>query len=290
MTRPMDRRLPALALLALALTPTVDGAAAEEPVTAVWKERQLHFTYRGYDAVYPCGLLQHRIAIVLAAVGARPDLEVTVGACETPFASGATASADGAPWPQSLPGSVPGQPSAAPGDIGWPRAAYGSGSSRPMEPRQRAEVRIRLSMPTEVTPEVIAELETDKKRRELITRVTGDPRPMFDDPIPFTAYPQVVTLSRETLELEPADCELLQQMASDLFKELGIRVLRRAYTCDRGWRSRIPPTLEVETLVPVGFALGGGETSRPRGNARDPPGNEDGTSDLQFSQQPLPGL
>lgn len=267
-----------LVLLALALFGTSERAAAEEPVTAVWKARQLHFSYRGYEAVYPCSVLQQRIALVLGAVGARPDLEVIVNDCSGPFASATVPFGNGPSWP---PGSTePGSgdsPALAPGsDTGWTRtAASGPRYSRRSEPRQVAHVSIRLSMPVETTPEVIAELETDRKRRELITQVTGNPLPLFDDPIPFPAWRQVVPLSRETAGVDAADCELLEQMATSLFRELGVRVVRRGYTCDRSWASRVAPTLDVDALVPVGFTVGAREAPAPGGEENDPPASED---------------
>lgn len=267
-----------LVLLALAVPTTAGFAAAEEPVTAVWKARQLHFSYRGYEAVYPCSVLQQRIALVLNAVGARPDLEVIVNDCDGPFASATVPLGDGAYWPPGATEPAAGDPLALPAgrDLGWTRtAASGRNTYRRSEPRQVANATIRLSVPVETTPEVIAELETDRKRRELITRVTGNPLPLFDDPIPFPATRQVVTLSRETAGVDAADCELLEQMATRLFRELGIRVVRRGYTCDRSYASRVAPTLDVEALVPVGFEVGGKEEPAPGGKEADPRAPED---------------
>jgi hypothetical protein len=104
-------------------------------------------------------------------------------------------------------------------------------------------------MPTEVTPEVLAEMERDKKRRELVSRVTGDPSAKFDDPIVFTAQRQPVTLSRRTIGLEPQECELLEQMSTSVFRKLDVRVVRRSSSCGRNQISHIPPQLTVEALI-----------------------------------------
>lgn len=246
--------MPALASMALVLLPTYARAATQEPVTAVWKERQLRFSYRSFMAVHPCHVLQNRIARVLNALGARPDLQVTLANC-APFAPPPVVADDGAGLPQIPSGSSSG---------GWPTAPSRDNPSQPpnplesrlgtfkrSEPRQVVDVQVRLSMPAEITPEIIAELKTDRKRREMIARVSGDPLPLFDDPIAFAAQRRVVTLSHETTGLEPADCELLQQMASSVFKTLGVREVRRGYVCDRMSASRIRPTLDAEALVPV---------------------------------------
>jgi hypothetical protein len=111
-------------------------------------------------------------------------------------------------------------------------------------------VRIRAMMPVEATPEVLAEMEKDKSRRELVRRVTGSHDAM-SEPIVFPAERREVDLSRRTLKLEPEECELLEQMSKSIFKELGIRVVRRSTGCSRDQVSNIPPSLTVEALMPV---------------------------------------
>ena len=273
----MDGLTCALVAVTLALAATSGRAATDEPVAAVWKERQAFFSYRGMMTAYPCGVLQNRIAFILATVGARPDVEVTVVNCDFPTASTVAPAGDVASQTRSPRGPAGAYSMGAVdgADAGGSQTTSGSGSYRRAEPRQVADVRVRLSMPAEMTPELIAELETDRKRRELITRVTGDVRPLYDDPIPFMAQRQVVTLSRDTIDLEPADCELLEQMSSTLFRALDVRVVRRGYVCDRGRRSRIAPTLEVEALVAVGFAVSAPGDRAPAGGNTDPAPPED---------------
>lgn len=235
----MNGLLRSLALLALVFMVTWARAAEQEPVVAVWKERQLHFSFQRSPAVHSCGELQNRVANVLRAVGARPDLKVTVRNCDVPFVSRPAPGRDGAGWPSE--------------STGWPRDSFGSrsGYDGPTGPPQELDVLVQMSMPVEMTPEVIEELKADRKRRELIAEVTGDPLPLFDDPIAFTAKRRVVTLSRKTTGIKPADCELLDRLVTSSFKKLGVRVLRRGYTCHRGSVSRIAPTLDVEALIPT---------------------------------------
>jgi len=260
------------AWIALSLLAATGHAAepAHEPVTAVWKERLLHFSYRGYSAVYPCKVLENRVALVLAAVGARPDIEVDANQCDTSVTSATVAPGEGADWTRTMPGTAPGYPGTASGPSAnrIPRdgSAPGGGYYRRTEPRQEVDMRVRLSVPVEVTPAVIEELKTDRKRRELLARVTDDPLPLFDDPVPFTAQRQVLTLSRET-GIEAVDCELVDQMASSLFKDLGVRVLKRNNRCDRGTVSRIPPKVTVEALVPVRIGTPGPAAAAPEEDA-----------------------
>ena len=109
--------------------------------------------------------------------------------------------------------------------------------------------------PVAVTPEVLAEIDRDKSRRELVSRVTGNPAAAMNDPIVFAAQRQTVTLSRQTMRLEPEDCELLEQIATNVFRELDVRVVRRSSTCDARQPSAIAPQLTVEALLPTGGIL-----------------------------------
>lgn len=198
-------------------------------MTAVWQERELFFSYRSALSVYSCDALRTRVASILYAVGARPDLQVKVSDCSQ---SNLT-------------------PDAGPIDRGRGRWEPASSSAYvPLVDRQQvATVHVLLSMPVEMTPDVVADMKSDKSRRELISRVTGDPIARFNDPIPFAAERRAVILSHKTVGLEAAECELLDQMVTSSFRKLGLRVLRRGYTCDRDRISHIPPMVEVEALV-----------------------------------------
>ena len=108
-----------------------------------------------------------------------------------------------------------------------------------------------MMLPTEVTPEVLAELEKDKTRRELVSRVTGNPAARFNDPVLFQAERQLVTLSRETIGIEPEECELLDEMSVVVFRELGVRVVSMDFVCSDS--SLIPPEAVVEALLPTPY-------------------------------------
>ena len=108
---------------------------------------------------------------------------------------------------------------------------------------------VRLFMPIEVTPEVLVELKRDRSRRELISHVTGNPAAKFNDPVVFTAQWQPVTLSRKTIDLKPAECELLDQMSANDFGGLGPRVVRRDYSCDPNRVSHFSPRLDVDAFL-----------------------------------------
>ncbi len=116
----------------------------------------------------------------------------------------------------------------------------------------RRSIRVRLQMPVEMTPAVMKEVEKDKSRRELVSRVTRNPGAAMNDPILFEAQRQEVTLSSKTVRLKPEDCELLEQMSTQLFRKLDVKVTRRTASCGPRDSSRIPPQMDVEALLPTG--------------------------------------
>jgi hypothetical protein len=121
---------------------------------------------------------------------------------------------------------------------------------------QYASVRVQLMMPVQVTPQILKEIEKDKSRRELVSRVTGNMATAFNDPVIFEARRQEVTLSQRTIKLRAEDCELLEQMSNTVFRKLNVKVIRRSFGCGpRDSVSRMPPQLVAEALLPTGSLL-----------------------------------
>ena len=223
--------LPALAVFWV--VPMTAGASAGEPVPAVWKEHQLSFNYSSSHAVYACKSLTGRVGDLLRAVGARDDIKVSANNCDdtlTPASPGVIGPSGRISRPVSSP---------------YPEPRFDT--SR----RQSVFVHVSLMMPTQVTPEVLVELEKDKQRRELVARVSGNPAARFNDPVIFPAERQQVTLSSKTVGLEPEECELLEQMSTTVFRELGVNVVRQRANCDRTRPGLTPPELVVESLMPA---------------------------------------
>src|SRR5262249_55553159 len=129
---------------------------------------------------------------------------------------------------------------------------------------QSTPVRIQVMMPVVVTPEIVAEVDRDKSRRELISRVTGNPGAALNDPIFFAAERREVRLSHETIGLESIDCELLEQMVPSVFRDLDLKVTQQSLGCDPNERSHFVPHLTVEALLPVGYLLPGEQKERKR--------------------------
>ena len=237
-----------LKLLSAASVLLTGTALADGTVTAVYKVQELSFQYRLPRYSQPCQDLQARVANILLAVGARDDIKVDVRNCDAYMIGD-----------DDMMDPMPGR-SSDPFDRADPfersNDPFNRSSSTFRNPaterRQSALIRIRLQMPVEMTPAVMKEVEKDKSRRELISRVTRNPGASMNDPILFEAQRQEVTLSSKTVRLKPEDCELLEQMSSQVFRKLNVKVTRRTASCGPRDSSRIPPQMDVEALLPTG--------------------------------------
>lgn len=241
-----SRARTALELIAVSALALGGKALAQEPITAVYKAQEISFQYRApnnRNRLDACQGLQQRVAAILVAVGARDDIEVNVRNCDVFMLSDDTSMDPMSDRDRMDP---------------FERDRWGTssriGRSRD-ERRQDVSVRVRLMMPVEVTPEILKEIEKDKSRRELVSRVTGNPAAAFNDPIVFAAQRQEVTLSQRTIRLRPEDCELLEQMSMSVFRKLDVKVVRRSMSCGPGNSSNIPPQLVAEALLPTGQLL-----------------------------------
>ena len=215
--------------------PPVTAGAGPTSIQAVYKLQEVSFQYRSAVAVYSCGALKDRVASILRAMGARDDVEVRVDDC---FSSMMPPEPISTPYP-----SDPTDP--------W-GSRRTSRLTNPMDDRQQTVfVRIKAMWPTEVTPQILAEMKKDASRRDLISRVTGNPAARLNDPVLFPAARQRFTLSHKTIGLDPIECELLDQLSSGVFRKLDVRVVSRSMLCDRDGRSHIPPQMTVETLAPL---------------------------------------
>jgi hypothetical protein len=238
------------ALLAM----SAQSLAQQQPLAAVWQERNLTFSYASNNVIYSCDALERRVASILRAVGARDDIKVRASNCSmsmTPPDARINTPGNTPPDARINTSENWNTPVTAPNDF----------LNQHNEHRLPANVRIHLMMPTEVTPEVLAELKKDKSRRELVAHVTGNPAAALNDPVAFLAQRQLVTVSHKSAGVEPEECELLDQMATSLFRELGVTVVSRNYVCDPKRLSQIPPEFVAEALMVAPYG-----TSNPQEN------------------------
>lgn len=261
-----------VAIAALAIAADAMGgqeAAAQEPVTAVLKMRESDFVYRTSLSYMNCDELRNGVAVILRALGARDDVQVRLTNCSMNGVPDLVVSGGG-----SNGGSMPSQ-SGSTWNNSWDRSTR---QQSPMErmrndaPQQNTPVHIYAMMPVPVNSKVMKEIEQDKSRRELISKVTGNMNVAMNDAILFAATRQQVTLSRETIKLGPEHCELLDQMIQHVFRDFDLKAVRRSTSCDSHQRSSIPPQAVVEALLPVGYILPGSEKEKkPAKKDPEPP-------------------
>jgi hypothetical protein len=210
------------------------ASAAQDELAAVFKLHELSFVYRSLVNPLDCGELRNHVAVILSAVGARDDVKVRVTDCEIFLLNEERRSPGWDDW-------------------GAPRNRFGADPDR----WQMSHIRIQVMFPVEATPAVLAEIDKDKSRRELISRVTGNPLAAMNNPVIFPAQRREVTLSRATIRLGPEDCELLEQMIPTVFRPLNVKVTGNKVSCDSHRRSAFPPKVVVETLWPAGRPVPG---------------------------------
>jgi hypothetical protein len=248
------------------LLPREDGGLSAGQIPAVLKARDANFVYRSSTRLLSCDQLRQRIGNIMRAVGARQDVEVRADDCESFIDSRL----------MSDPGRM-GRGSQNPMD------PYDRSSSSPLDRArssrsdlsdpnrsQSTAVRIRLMMPVEVTSDIVEQVERDKARRELISRVQGNRNAAMNDAIFFPAERREVELSHDTIDLDPVDCELLEQLSMAVFRKLDLKVTNRSLACDPRERSYINPSLTVEALLPVGWQLPVKEKKKVEGSISIP--------------------
>jgi len=235
---------------------------AQESITAVLKMRESDFVYRSQLYYMTCDDLRNNVAIILRALGARDDVQVRVSNCNFGNTPEMVLSGGGT-GPQSQSGST--------WDNGWDRSTR---QQSPMD-RMRSEtpaisipIHIWAMMPVPADSKVMKEMEKDKARRELISRVTGNMNVAMNDPILFAAKRQEVTLSHETIKVGPEHCQLLDQMITHVFRDFDLKATHKNLNCDPHQKSNFNPSVTVEGLLPVGYALP--VAPKPKKKEKDP--------------------
>ncbi|MBI1732588.1 MAG: hypothetical protein HYR49_07435 [Gammaproteobacteria bacterium] len=94
--------------------------ALVQPAPAVWKDREVSFTYHGFTTRYSCDGLKYKVKTILKALGARPGYQVRATGCNI---GGGVAPSPRvhiqAAFPELLPGGAadPGAFPASPGTV-----------------------------------------------------------------------------------------------------------------------------------------------------------------------------
>jgi hypothetical protein len=93
-------------------------------------------------------------------------------------------------------------------------------------PERLPMARIRVAMPAEATPELLAQLEEERSRRELVGRVQNKGAAVDDATAQFAAERRTVEFDgRRGKRIEDGDCELLDQLLPQVLEPMGVREL-----------------------------------------------------------------
>jgi hypothetical protein len=111
---------------------------------------------------------------------------------------------------------------------------------------------MRVISPVAATPEALADRDKTKSVRELAQRVRGKKN---DHPLDsleeFPAQWRSVSLTRGRLDLQPGDCELIDELQKKVLPKLAVRVVRDDVQCTPNQLTMGQPRLEVEALIEV---------------------------------------
>lgn len=110
-------------------------------------------------------------------------------------------------------------------------------------------LRIKLTSPIEATPAALAELEKTRSTRELAARVRGERA--ADPSDQFPAHWKRVSLSRGEFNLEPGDCELIDQLKRKVLPKLAVHIVKDDMQCTPNQLTLGQPRLEVEALAEI---------------------------------------
>ena len=93
--------------------------------------------------------------------------------------------------------------------------------------QQIPTARIRVAVPAEATPELLAKLAEKQSKRELVSRVQGKDAGVDVATAQFPAEQRVVEfVGRRRDHIDDGDCELLNQLVPQVLEPLGVRMAK----------------------------------------------------------------
>lgn len=108
---------------------------------------------------------------------------------------------------------------------------------------------MRVVGPVEATPDALAERDKNKSVRELVERVKGKSDHPLDSLEQFPAQWRRVSLTRGRLDLQPGDCELIEELKKKVLPKLAVRIVNDDMQCTPNQLTLGQPRLEVDALV-----------------------------------------
>jgi hypothetical protein len=113
-------------------------------------------------------------------------------------------------------------------------------------------VYITAALPQPATPELLAELATPDSKKELASRVKGEPAAVQEATAQFPArWQQVELRGTQTGPVQLGDCELVEEMAEMAFAPLGAKVVANQMACVPKQVTPGSIRLTLEVLQPV---------------------------------------
>jgi hypothetical protein len=117
-------------------------------------------------------------------------------------------------------------------------------------PEIMPSVRIVARVAIEATPEVLAQLESEAGKRELVARVKGVAP--VEATAQFPARRKTVVLEQDPLgDLQAGDCEVVEQLRDRVFPKLGVKVVEDRTQCSPRQLTLGSIHTVVEILEPV---------------------------------------
>jgi hypothetical protein len=110
---------------------------------------------------------------------------------------------------------------------------------------------IDVTSPVEATAAAIAERDKGKSTRELAARVQGKSAEDAAFAAPFPAQWKRLSLSRGKLNIEPGECDLIDELRRKVLPKLAVRIVENNVQCSPHQVSLGQPQLEIETLVEI---------------------------------------
>jgi hypothetical protein len=114
-------------------------------------------------------------------------------------------------------------------------------------PVRMPRVIVNVRAPVEATPQALADRDKGKSKRELAARVRGE----TEDPAALAQFPaqwKRVSLSRGAVDLEPGDCELIDELRRKVLPKLAVRLVKDGTHCTPHQLSAGQPQMEVDAL------------------------------------------
>jgi hypothetical protein len=126
------------------------------------------------------------------------------------------------------------------------------GCAEPYGPEFAPWLRIKAALPVEATPEVLAAMEAERPKQELVARSTGSSAALAEATAQFPARARKVEFAGNPRgPLKEGDCELVEQMLDRVLVPLGVKVVEDRLNCVSHQVMPGSLRLVVEVLEPV---------------------------------------